>query len=363
MRYFQFLILLFLPLTLVSQEVKHWEDGLLEWSDFQEKEISIYKPAHLSYRLEYKAENSKENGTLLIRYKAIAYMKKESSYINEDQKNWQQLKYYQIIFNLIEVERRALQEHIYLTRTRYVYQTVQDHRDKLAKTLKEIEEETEQGSNLSALYLWDKKTNQLLKQYPNSNPLTEFRRRNFGYGFTVGLGFSFYTGSIRDYFQPRELYNFGLNLSYKDITLFTIAALGKNKVIQNYQEWEDWQYGDFAFIDLSIGYPFINGQKNKLTPFIGVGFSEISRIDQQEEENTLQMTNLNWLLGLQYDYKLKKTMDVLGPNEYREMLLRMRFQLVKTDFAPDLQGYTIHFTIGFGNFGSWVKLLDKKDSP
>jgi len=354
------ILLLSWSLGLFSQEKKYWEEGLLNWSDFQKPTISHDPVSSFEYRLNYKAQYTKIDDTRLNRYMADAYMIKTSSSIEEENRTWQYLKYYQLVFNLLEIERRALQEDLYLTRARYASQVVQEHRIRLKNTLEDLAQDTDKGNHVAALYLWENKIAALLEHYAPVQTLPALRKSHFAYGLVLGLGSSIYTGSVNDYFSPGILINFGFNISYKDFTFFAILMAGNNKVVQDYKKWEDWHIGGVAMADLSIGYPIFDGPKHKLTPFIGYGFSEFSRTDVKNEENNLRMIDPNWLIGLAFDYKLIKTIDTYRIKQYKETLLRFRLSMIKTDFSPDLQGYTLNFTIGFGNLGTLVKIPRKK---
>ena len=89
MKNIAFILLYIFPFSLLAQENKYWEEGLLDWSDFQKPPSPSDQSSNFEYRLNYKAQHTKFDDTKLFRYVADAYMIKASSSIIAEHRSWE----------------------------------------------------------------------------------------------------------------------------------------------------------------------------------------------------------------------------------------------------------------------------------
>jgi hypothetical protein len=86
---------------------KEWLDGKLTWEDFTER-TGGQNISELSYFLGYNTGKQKQGDTVIVRNVAYSYMDRNLSWINPAYKTEQQLRYNQIIFDIVETYKRKL---------------------------------------------------------------------------------------------------------------------------------------------------------------------------------------------------------------------------------------------------------------
>lgn len=359
------LIGLLFTTVVMAQELKkkNWSDGKLSWQDFTERDGGM-AISELKYYLGYHTDKEKMGDTIVYRNKAIGYMDKNFSWVTPAFKIDQYLRYNQVIFDIVEIHRRRLQYE--LDRVNYIYETegkLNSIYNSCNTEIEKFKRESNEGRLVSSIEFWEQTTNQELESY-NNNRIPTFENRNFGYGIHAGFGTGVFTGSLAEHFSPTFNFIFGFDFAYKKSIFFLNASIGFDKVKEDYIadiNWNKGQRTNVAIADISYGYPLIDNKTIKLSPFVGLGFMEISEVKKNDEEKGLRMNNCNLILGLNTDFKLKTRLSfipnpVLGVKEKLETAIRARLYVTKANYYNDLNGYSINFSLGFSGFGNMIRL-------
>ena len=350
---------------LVAQDQrKDWTDGKLTWDDFSER-ISLFdrqQVSELRYFLGYNTERQRFGDTVVLRHIAYAYVDRHLSWIIPVHKTEQNLRYNQVIFDIVEIHRRRLQ--IELDRVKSAFEIGGKFQNILHSLTRETElfqKESEYGNNLNAIVFWEQRVASELYRF-RETPIPEFENRNFGLGFYLGLGTNSFTGSLGTHFSSTFNCNFGYDIAYQKHTFHIGVAFGGGTVRKDYTSKYNWQKGQgvvTATAIFSYGYAFVDNNKLKITPFVGIGVTEFSRWSQSGILDRLMSENV--VLGVNADHKLrtwiKITPDPLwGLRQKGEISIRARLFIARTDFAPNLNGYSINLSLSFGGFGNFIRL-------
>lgn len=358
------LMVLFLSSGLIAQELKkkEWNEGKLSWQDFKERDGSL-SISELKYFIGYHTEKEKIGDTIVDRIKAIGYIDKNFSWISPAFKIDQYLRYNQVIFDIVEIHRRSLQYELDRVNSFYepegklnlIYSSCNSEVEKFKK-------ESNEGRLISAIDFWERTTAEELEPYSNSK-IPAFENRNFGYGMHAGLGTGVFTGSLAEHFSPTFNFIFGFDFAYKKSIFFLNGSVGFDKVKKEYVSAINWNKGQrttVAIADISYGYPLINNKTIKLTPFVGLGVTEIAEI-KKDQEDELTMTDYNFIFGINTDFKLKTRLSfvpnpILGVKEKIETAIRARLYVTRANYYEDLKGYSVNLSLGFSGFGNRIRL-------
>ncbi len=359
------IINLILVFGIKAQEVrKNWSEGKLTWSDFIEK-VSGKTTSHLQYIIGYNTEECMIHDTTIVRIGTFCYSNK-LSWVNPDYKTDACLRYNQVIFDIAELSRRELQFSLDRENSRYLSDEVlQGITEKCAKQVEKFERETNSGQDLRAINEWEK----LISDELNKNDIRgipSFTRRNFGYGYNVGLGTSLFTGSLGQHFGPAISLVFGFEIAYKKTILFLNGTIGGSKVKHDYKADKNWYAGQAAslsILDISLGYALIDNTKLKLSPFGGLGITKFKGKNRDNAQDGLVNTYNSYIAGLNADYKIRKKVSLIpggykGKREFATTSLRIRVYLTRADYSPGLNGNSINMAIGFSGFGNLIRLIN-----
>lgn len=354
------IISLFIIVGVYGQDFrKEWTDGKLTWNDFQEKEEST-GVSELKYFIGYNTGKQKFSDTTFIGMKTYCYVDNNLSWVNKYYKNDQYLKYNQVIFNLVELYRRKLQYE--LNRVNSTYEAeIRYHQyyNDLNYMVVKFQKETNGGQKQEIIAQWGLIINTELKNHENIK-IPKFNKRNFGYALHAGLGSGIFTGTLGQHFGQTFNFIFGFDFAYKKSILYLNGTLAGGKVIKDYisaKSWYEGQNANVAIIDASYGYAVVDKSKIKLSPFIGLGITELSGINKDNKEDALRYVDYNFIFGLNADYKIRKRIKLLQ-KEAVETSIRARLYITKANYFDDLNGYSINLTIGLCGFGNLLRLRD-----
>lgn len=358
------LMVLFLYSGLIAQELKkkEWNEGKLSWQDFTERDGSL-AISELKYFIGYNTEKEKIGDTIVERIKAIGYMDQNFSWISPAFKINQYLRYNQVIFDIVEIHRRRLQYE--LDRVNSFYELEGKLNVIYSSCNLEVErfkKESNEGRLISAIDFWEHSTTEGLKPYSMSK-IPAYENRNFGYGMHGGFGTGVFTGSLAEHFSPTFNFIFGFDFAYKKSIFFLNGSVGFNKVKKEYASAINWNKGqrtNVAIVDISYGYPLVDNKSIKLSPFIGLGVTQIAEV-KKEQEKELRMTDYNFIFGLNTDFKLRTRLSfvpnpILGIKEKLETAIRARLYVTRANYHEDLKGYSVNLSLGFSGFGNKIRM-------
>lgn len=343
-----------------NDDIRYWKDGKLSIKDFK-GEPKTYIISELNYNFGYKTHKLYTKDTTYVYIKGDSYMYKNSSWINKNYNNNDYLKYNQVIFDLIELQTRKLQDKLYKSNTVIDYKSdLSKHTQILNTNIKDFKIASKEGENKNIIDEWANKVNDELKEY-KSNSIPKYTKSNWGYGMHLGFGASYFSNSLGDYFSNSLNLEFGFDLAYKKSNLFLDFTLGGNKVEKTYINKNIWKKDDnlrLSSIDLTYGYNVFNNSKFKISPFIGIKYIDFSQ-GSKDDDDLVHLDDVNFVIGLNTDFKIK-TFVYLIPNFYSqkeitELSIRTRVYIARNKFYSDLKGYSINFAVCFNMFGNWIK--------
>ncbi len=376
------ILALLMPLTALtsmaqSSDMKSWSDGKISWSDFQGIPTSDSIASYFECTLDIKSVDTKSgNGKINI---ARAYMNRDMSYVADSSLlNNDRLRYHQLQFDLLEVARRKLQAEIN-TGIGDEEQKLLYFRNSYIEQLKDIDNETDYGRNMTKLAEWEYFTQKNLEEM--SIPyVPQQKPDDFSYGAYLGLGGIFPTGNIKDAFDGCFTFSAGLTGGYKRIKLSAGVSYGQpsfnNRNIYGItdNEGRDLQGAlndEASFLDfsLSLGYSVVDTRKVAITPYFGMFLGRYSwnaanyewSID--EEGNDIRTTtstedkkikDVNWTAGINFDFKLHTyTTDKpfwAGKREQLVSSLRITpyvAHAVYSEENPAIKGYYVGVTVAY----------------
>lgn len=343
-----------------QEDIKYWKDGKLQIQDFK-GEPKTYIISKLNYNFGYKTHKLYTKDTTFVFIKGDSYMYRNSSWINKRYNNNDYLKYNQVIFNLIELQTRELQNKLYTSNNVIEYDSnLNKYSQILSSNIEEFKIESKEGENISIINKWSDKTNSDLKQY-NLDTIPKYTKSNWGYGMHLGIGASYFSNSLGDHFGNSLNMEVGFDLAYKKSNIFLNFTLGGTSVDKTYIHKDVWKKDDnlrFSNINLSYGYNVLNNSKFKIIPFVGLQYIDFSK-GSKDDDDLVHLDNINFILGINSDFKIK-TFVYLIPNIYSkkeitELSIRARLYIAKTNFYSDLKGYSVNFSLSFNMFGNWIK--------
>ncbi len=354
-------LLLFLQSSIFyAQEYgRSWSKGKLTWNDFKTKENTI-KSSELKYVFGYKEQKKKVNDTIIKKLVAYGNIDNLQSWVNKKAKNSQLLRYNQLLFDIVEIQRREFQNKLNNTNSIYGIDNILHNQNTLLlDEVERLNHYSNFGKNLEAIKTWESLISKKLKQIVVDN---SFSKRNFGIGISLGLSTSILSKNLNTYFKNSLInFNFGFDFAYKKHYLFLNGIMGNTKVSKelliNSQDWKTNQNTNFTIIDFSYGYAILDHSKIKLTPFLGLGITEFS-VNKDKE---LRLVDYNVLAGINLYYKYKKTLNLISNSsfisqkEYRESSISTRLFINKAAFGNFLNGYSVNISIGINWFVHTLK--------
>ena len=344
-----------------AADFREWSGGKLNWEDFQEKE-NANKISELSYQFGFRSDNYNRNDTIFYHYKAIAYMNPQDSWVDPAHKNPKTLEYNQTVFDIIEYYRRKLQYELNRSYSEnLVNYNFNNFKKDMNLEIEDFKQASQNGSNYGVVQKWSEEYKEKLE---NTKTMDELKCKDplYGIGVNVSLSRNTYTGSLNSKLTPGFGFLIGFDFAVKRSVLFLNFTLSSTNIDYDYSGMTNWFNNDnplLTVIDISYGYSVINNKSLRLTPFAGLGITELSE-SKQESGNPFSITDYNILFGINADLKFFKFLSLkgnplLGSKNYGEISGRIRLFGRKTYYYSDLRGYSVNLGIGVSGFTEFVK--------
>ena len=356
------LVILTITITSSSQEYrKYWKDGKLTWSDFQGKHTDK-QDTYLSYILTYQSDKKEINGVLYDGIFSDAYIDKSLSFVNPNLRDQFYLNYNQVLFNLIELSKRKLQKRYFeLDNIFESNSLLLDSKKQLQRKIFDFQQASNYGIQKDVTKDWLEKTNKELANTSNFR-IPDYKRSNWTYGLYGGLDFGTYGGDYKDFINNTLALTLGFEFSYKKVYLLLNMAITNSKLNKDLVDTdlflakgEKTLIGNF---NAAIGYPIYETKKIKFTPFVGYGITSFSEVG---DKNTDEITTGASVFGLNVDFKNRKRVNFIPSlfniREEGNSYIRARVFVAKSNFNPNLKGYSINIGVAYGIEG---RLLSKK---
>jgi len=277
-------------------------------------------------------------------------MDKTLSYAHDDLKNQQYLDYNQVLFNLIEIYRRNLQQELFTLKNPYnANQVLEDLQKHLSNEILVFQGESSYGNHHKITKKWVLQTS---KRIEKTTDFPIFKHSNWSVGMYAGAEFRVPEGTYKNLVNNTLGFVYGFETAYKKVTLSLNASIANSKLISDYNATFTAPIGDrisIAFINFSLGYPVYNSDKLRITPFIGYGATEFSEVKKDNKQIAI---DTDFHFGINTDLKLRKYLEfssnIFNIKETSFTYLRTRLHFAKSDFNSNTNGYFFNFSVAFG---------------
>jgi len=353
-------ILLTISLQIAGQEYrKYWSDGALTWNDFQAKPTKN-SASYLAYVILYQTDKKTIDNVVYEGVFSDAYVDTSLSFIHPNLRDAYQLKYHQVIFNLVELYKRKLQTSIYSLNSVFeINSPFSALRNQLDRKILDFQETGNYGIQKNVTDRWLSETTEKL-QVSRSVEIPDFRQSNWTYGLYGGLDFGLYGGKYKETFNTTIAVALGFEFSFKNIFMdlhmnFTNSKLNSD-LIDNALTLSEGKKTTIGMLNMSFGYPVYETQKIRILPFAGYGITFLSEAGQQE--NKTEISTGTSVFGLNFDFKNKKIVNfmptIFGLREAGNSYIRTRIFMTNSKFNPNLKGYSINIGIAYGIEGHFL---------
>lgn len=376
-------------------DFKKWSEGMLSWDDFRGAKVEEKaSSSHLAAALTTVSKEEVKNGNVLhYRITAEASMSRSESYADSDVRSERKLRYYQLMFDQLEIYRRRLQNELNTGITGLeADRRLAHYRSQYKDQVRTIERETAHGSNDKKLQEWEYFTRKDLEEMGLPD-VPEFVPGDWSYGLYLGLGGSFATKYINNYFGNCVTFTAGITVSYKRVALKADVAYGqpsfKNRnvfgakvttadgVVRDAQGPMN-NCATLLSVGAAVGFTVVDSDRIAITPYAGVYWSGYSwnmanldwvYNDEKREyvskvKNTVsaQINNVGWQAGVDFDIKLHRYVSSTpllfsGQREQYTSSLRITPFVMYSDYKKiATKGYHLGVAVTYSGIARALKM-------
>ena len=272
-----FAVALLVSITLNAQPAKRfWSEGPLRWNDFRSVTTAEQEKSHLEYVFGFYPENKTIDGIRYKYYKVDAYMVPRLSWAIEFFMDSKTLRYNQIVFDIIEISRRRLQQQFHQSCVSNNYSRMfDDECAHLSEYLKEFRKATNDGEDSAAMAYYETQVQQLLSVLP-ANEIPNYSLLPINLGTHIGLGTAINTGGLSSIFPTDGvMFNWGLTIGWNQHAVIIDASFGKSathkNITINHQPFSDSDKLRNYHCCILYGYKVLENNKYSIRPLIGIG--------------------------------------------------------------------------------------------
>ena len=320
---FLLIICTLLPLIGNAQDnSRQWRKGPLTWNDFKAPapDSTGKEHSYLEFQLYIDEVAVDNDGVVHWMESALATMDRQKSWVDSLHRTPEELRYNQVIFNIVELYRRYMQTEIDSGGSPdmdYYMELVVGDVDQFCQA-------TNYGSDIAVVEEWEIFIRELMDSaaaqvaeshatYYNevTSPKNFVTTQRFGIG--VGGGMQVVTGDLHPYFRNGGGFYLEANWGQRRQIITISMYMGASKCLRDvyHKTTTDYllQRDDLTVMDLKFDYGFavIDGYKFQLTPFVGIGilgyYTEVL-IDGSYESTFIGPAAFNWRAGLDFRYHI-----------------------------------------------------------
>ena len=349
------LLLSVLALSVSAQtDVRLWTQGPLTWDDFTIMPASSGQRSYLQYGIGFNPVCDTLDGVRCCYYRAESWMHPSSSWVTENHRDSNTLRYNQIIFDMLEVERRKLQQSISATPSEIAYsEMLRAASTSFSSRIDGFSLLSQDGADTAVLSAFERQVAAELAQYP-ADYRPRYTARPFGYGIYIGIGVTGSTGSMGKAFSPGAGLNVGFDFSYNRHLLILDGTLGLCKARQTFSlvgpdgimnTFPEGKLGGLLTVNFGYGYTLVDNLRWQLSPLVALGIREYS-YSHESGDNSFVDARPEPVVGLQFrrhfwlQHAFPEYGYLAGGGRISE-LSRVSFQgrlLLSYSSFPDLQG-------------------------
>lgn len=349
-----------------SDNVRPWEQGRLSWNDFSRQKARADRHSELRYFLTYDTERQKINDTVFSRVRVRTFVDRDSSWVDPSCMNSWELRYEQVIFDILESNCRSMQPDVDRCRKASELDScLQKGFDRASDDIRLFQTTSYYGQDTNIILQWEYRMQQQLNRPDTRNEIPAYSRAVFGMGADLGIGSNIYVGDFSSRFRPKANVSLGFEMALGRSELLLGATLGGCKVktdsfFVNKERWSRNDHLEFCQLNVAYGIRIVDRKTWQLMPFVGYGLTEISTIAGQNDEIKHRERTNGFLGGLCVDYRLRTSLNIV-PNYLRAkectgVFLRAKVYVAQADFSEELRGMTVNFSLGIRVFDQFVKL-------
>ena len=285
-----------------------WSQGPLTWNDFTIMPASSGQRSYLQYGIGYNPVRDTLDGVHCCYYRAESWMLPSSSWVTANHRDSNTLRFNQIIFDMLEVERRQLQQSINANTNEIAYgEILRAASSSLSSRIESFSLLSQDGADTAVLSAFERQVAAELAQLP-ADYHPRYTARPFGYGLYVGIGVTGSTGSMGKAFSLGAGLNLGFDFSYNRHLLILDGTLGLCKARQTFSlanrdgtmnTFPEDKLGGLLIINLGYGYTLVDNLRWQLSPFVALGIREFS-YSGQAQNNSFVYARPEPVVGLQF---------------------------------------------------------------
>ena len=303
--------------TVIAQEIT-WKENGLTWDNFQGKpNMFVDYGSELYYALTYKAINEQIKDVKVKRLVAVAYIKPKLSWVKYDAKTAQNLRYNQVIFDIVEYNRRELQYTLNDYNNIFQTERILNQRNKVIQDMTaHFNKSTNNGQNDSLVIDFSNRLKEGLGGIEKS-AIPLIKERNFSVGMPIGGGAMLLNGSSNKYFNNTTgTINIGMEFQRKKSSFLLNVAIGVgNKLKQDYNDkhqnlWAKGEKSDLTFSNFAYGYNFNLTKRHRLTPHLGLGIFEFKMKNPNDKNKPFTIVDYNLAVGLKHTFTYSRALNL-----------------------------------------------------
>lgn len=372
------LIAVLLPSVTIDAQTdisyKEWKDGPLSPDDFMKRRGTGELIGQITSGISsYTGEWEKITwNTRVKRWHSKTLFDPIKSWIRTDTLSNQALEYCQLIFDVAEVTRRKMQNHLMSSPFNPDYKsTMSRYYDMHNARTEEIEMATDKGKDLDELRIFQKIVAEELatiSEVPATVP--EYVLRKFSLGMSGGIATQIHSGRYGSYFGPGYglLFGFDFGIGRSEIHWDTIMGGGSrlHKDIQG-RDIDTWtagqrlMYGDISF---QYAYNIYDSENIKISPLIGfgLGFMDYTAKDKKTEIRTDEISGIRLLAGISIELKYLRSLYLVpdytwssiygGLNEHSA---RLKVYVANTSYGNRMDPYSINIALCTNILSKYMK--------
>lgn len=275
---FTYLLLLLATLASAQENRRLWADGPLTWADFKSVVSPDGNSSMLHYQLGYEpAEFRDENGIKGQYCRAVAWMDTDKSWVDANSRTALNLRYNQVIFDLLEVERRQMAQALAACSDAACLNTaLATANANLENSIRTLRAATADGTDSNAIIAWEQSARQRLASLSEA-PEVCHRLLPFSTAITLGAAYHMPGGDVTDLFSAGGGMHFGAEVGWNRhvVTMDVILASSKLREFMNFSDdngMHQFNPGYNSTVGagvFSYGYRIVETARFSLTPMAG----------------------------------------------------------------------------------------------
>ena len=249
-----------------------WKRGALRLEDFGEVAAAGRDNSHLEYGITYTPAGITEGLHTYLFCRTSAAMYPTASWMAEGHADEAELAYNQVLFDLVEVYRRQMQQEAMLLTKKMQYERLLaitlDHLDREIQT---VQVATEAGRDSMALERIRVKNREWLNANPCVRP--DFEQKRYWCSIDLQYGVAIPTGGLARHYTASigdQGYTFAFGWGRHGLYTRLVSC-----DIQTYDTLEYWSTTTYR-TDFTFGYGFtlFDRPAYSITPYVGYGISD-----------------------------------------------------------------------------------------